>query len=367
MPGVCIFIPRLKIGGAEKQSLLLASVLKDHYDTHLMVFDGSGAEKKYLDYIQQHDIAVHFLHGSPGQRIVQFHKFLKENNIQALFTYLAKCNFIGALVGRWAGLPFIGGGIRSSVLEPNKRRVQRILHNHLFDCTVINNYQGVENLVRYGYKRNKFHVIPNCLDLDHSHIVREPAETVSILSVGRFVPLKDYHTALRAISRLFHSKQYEGFRFRYTIVGYGKLQQQIMEWIDTLKISSVVEVVINPPNLTDYYQSSHIYLSTSIFEGLSNGIIEALSYSLPAVVTNVGDNNRLVFEGKNGFLAKVADDGALAGHLYQLRDPALRNEFGSFSYELVKREYSPEKYRSSYLNLLAQFHIDNQTKENEAQ
>lgn len=45
-----------------------------------------------------------------------------------------------------------------------------------------------------------------------------------------------------------------------------------------------------------------IYLSTSLFEGTSNSIMEAMNADLPIVATNVGDNGLLVKNEINGFL-----------------------------------------------------------------
>lgn len=53
-----------------------------------------------------------------------------------------------------------------------------------------------------------------------------------------------------------------------------------------------------------YLQSSDLYLSTSRFEGLPYGLIEAASQGLPIVASDVKGNNEVVSHGHNGFLFK---------------------------------------------------------------
>jgi len=54
----------------------------------------------------------------------------------------------------------------------------------------------------------------------------------------------------------------------------------------------------------NYLVSSDLYLSTSRFEGLPYGLIEAASVGLPIVASNVKGNNEVVSYGDNGFLFK---------------------------------------------------------------
>lgn len=53
-----------------------------------------------------------------------------------------------------------------------------------------------------------------------------------------------------------------------------------------------------------YLQSSDLYISTSRFEGLPYGLIEAASVGLPIVASNVKGNNEVVSHRYNGFLFK---------------------------------------------------------------
>jgi glycosyltransferase involved in cell wall biosynthesis len=123
--------------------------------------------------------------------------------------------------------------------------------------------------------------------------------------------------------------------------------------VEEFGVADVVNIYINPKNVQDIVLASDIYLSTSLFEGTSNSIMEALNWSLPVVATNVGDNNHLIKEGENGYLHEIADAESMAESLSILLQSAeLRNEFGRNSNKNLRDNYSMEIFEKRYLDLI---------------
>ena len=97
---------------------------------------------------------------------------------------------------------------------------------------------------------------------------------------------------------------------------------------------------------------SDIYLSTSLFEGTSNSIMEGLNANLPIVATNVGDNNHLVYNEVNGYLVGVKDVDALTDKFQiLLMDNSLRQKMGKESKKILEHNYSINIFRSKYRDL----------------
>ncbi|MFC2089013.1 glycosyltransferase, partial [Calditrichota bacterium] len=258
-------------------------------------------------------------------------------------------NFIGGIIGRFSGVKASIGGIRSSIIDRKKVILNRLLHNYINKYTIFNNYSGVENLSRIGFKKNKCIVIPNAIEINKYPIKRNYSKVINILSVGRFHPAKDYYTSLMAIKIL--SKKLD--HFKYYIIGYGYLEKEIRKLINDFGLTNFVTIKINPNNIGDFYIKSHIYLLTSIYEGLSNTIMEAMSYSLPIVATNVGDNNRLVKNGVNGFIEEVKDYNGISECLFKLITQYKNLEkFGNNSFKILKENYSFEQFQKRYFNFL---------------
>ena len=96
-----------------------------------------------------------------------------------------------------------------------------------------------------------------------------------------------------------------------------------------------------------------IYLSTSIQEGTSNSILEAMNAGLPIVATDVGDNAHMVQHERNGFIAPVKDVAALSMYVGRLiGSKELRIEFGVQSQKRIEEEYSLEQICNAYIELI---------------
>ena len=141
--------------------------------------------------------------------------------------------------------------------------------------------------------------------------------------------------------------------FRFCIVGYGVLEEQIREWVKEFCIEDKTDIYIKPNNVSELERNADIYISTSLFEGTSNSIMEALNWSLPVVATNVGDNDRLVVDGENGYLHPVGDVNGIAASLCLLLDSSnLRNKMGYKGNQNLKENYSIEIFEKRYMDLI---------------
>lgn len=72
------------------------------------------------------------------------------------------------------------------------------------------------------------------------------------------------------------------------------METQVRKWIRQYVIDDITTIYINPNNIAELLDQADIYISTSLFEGTSNSIMEAMNADLPIVATNVGDNGQLV-------------------------------------------------------------------------
>ena len=118
-------------------------------------------------------------------------------------------------------------------------------------------------------------------------------------------------------------------------------------------IAGITDILINPDNISQYLNKADIYLSTSLFEGTSNSIMEGMNANLSVVATNVGDNSYLVKDGANGFLAEKRDVDALAHHLETLiTNKNMRQQFGKRSKEILYNYYSLNTFRDRYIQTI---------------
>jgi len=349
MKNICIFTNTLCSGGAEKQAVLLAKVLSSRYSVWLVVYYSEQAEQKFLNIIRENNIQVVYFSGPHFKKMYSLYHFLKRKKINIIFSYLLTTNLIAGTIGRLSGVKFIYTGIRNANLGKRKEIVQKFIQNTLSTKTIYNNYKGLELLLIKGFNPKKAVVIPNCFELNNDVIIRKKKQQLIILSLGRFVEQKDWITSLESIKLL----RVKFANFRYYIVGYGRLERQIREWIVSNNTSKYITMIINPSNINKYYQQADIYLQTSLFEGLSNTVMEAMSFSLPLVTTNVGDNNRLVINEKNGYLCEKGDIKGIFEKLLSLcSSREKRVKLGLESYKFLSKNYTTDVFISNYSQLI---------------
>lgn len=347
MKRVSILLSTIDSGGAEKQAVLLATLLAKHTEVNLIVLYGDHTEyKRNIDLLAESTVKVHKLIGKMLFKLRRIKSIIKESETEVLLNYLTMPDFVGALVGRMCGIR-VYNGIRNSRMPKSKMLIEKVAHNHLATGTIYNCYSGADYFGNHGFRRKKNIVIPNCFPDIEETIIRPDHKVKTIITVGRFDPQKDYETLIKSVSRLSRND------FRLCIVGYGVLEEQIRTWVKEYNIENMTDIYIKPNNVPELERNADIYISTSFFEGTSNSIMEALNWSLPVVATNVGDNDHLVIDGENGFLHPIGDVDGLSASLCQLLDSAkLRNQMGQMSNLNLRENFSMEIFEKRYIDLI---------------
>lgn len=349
---ILILMNALAMGGAEKQSLLLAKALRDHYNVHYIVQKKEPRLKQHIEFIEREGLNYIQLSGHFVTRFWQLVTYIKRNNIKLLVAMLTLDNAMAACISLFTGIKCIGG-VRSSYLPFNKFWVTWLAQKFILDHVVFNNHFGRELFIKKGFSAKKSSVIHNTLSDAKGEIIRNPSEAIKILSVGRFTFEKDYLTALRAIALL--NEKLDGKQVEYTIIGDGDLREEVNGWIKTLKINNA-RIIISPDNPDLFYRDADIYLMSSISEGLPNSIMEAFNYTLPVVTTDVGDAKFLVEDGISGYLVPPGDFHALSERLNSLvLDYDRRISFGLQGHKHVINTFAEELFRSRYINLINRY------------
>lgn len=346
---IAVFVKNLTSGGAEKQAVLLSKVLSTDYDVHFVVFNAAKTHQKYLDMIYEAPkVHLALFNGGHLSRFRQLFSYIKENNIELIFSYLTAANLYACLAGSITGAKVITG-LRNAELPTRKLIVERFLTNHMSAITITNCFTGKRYFVSHGFKEKKIHVIPNCFDNISPFSLKNETDTTYIITVGRFVEQKDYHTAIKSVSLAYSTHK----DIRFCIIGFGKLEQEIRRWVKEEGIADITNILINPDDISGYLSKADIYLSTSLFEGTSNSIMEGMNADLPIIATNVGDNAYLVEEGKNGHLTKKKDVDAIAKAICNLvSDKEKRQQYGRYSKCLLIEKYSTGTFRDRYLQII---------------
>jgi glycosyltransferase involved in cell wall biosynthesis len=144
----------------------------------------------------------------------------------------------------------------------------------------------VNNLYRFGFVRESIKIIPWGID-NKLFTYRERAFGIPVqfIHIANLHPVKDQETLLRAF-KLICEKTFA----HLTIIGVGISEQRVKQLILTLDLSERVTMIGLQPyhTLPYYYHSADILLHTSISEGQSEVVTEAMNCGVLVCGTQVG-------------------------------------------------------------------------------
>jgi glycosyltransferase involved in cell wall biosynthesis len=135
-------------------------------------------------------------------------------------------------------------------------------------------------------------------------------------------------------------------------VGDGPLGEDLRNKAMSLGIDHAVIWLGRRDDVPILLQCFDIFVQSSLFEGMSNTILEAMATGLPIVATDTGGNSELVKNGRNGALIPVAGVSALVGAVgAYLQNPALRTQHGAESRRRVEVDFDLSLMASRYADL----------------
>jgi colanic acid/amylovoran biosynthesis glycosyltransferase len=163
--------------------------------------------------------------------------------------------------------------------------------------------------------------------------------TLRIISTGSLISLKGHEYALLAIRRLLD----QGLRVQLEIIGSGADRQRLVFAIHDLELEPHVRLHgrLTPEEVRQKLQQADLFLLSSVSEGISNAVLEAMACGLPIVTTDSGGMREAVTDGVEGFLVPARDPAAMSGALARFAaDPTLRARMGRAGRARVLREFS---------------------------
>jgi sugar transferase (PEP-CTERM/EpsH1 system associated) len=156
-------------------------------------------------------------------------------------------------------------------------------------------------------------------------------------TVGRLDPIKGHVSLMRAFAQL--ATKYP--LAKLLVVGAGPCYQQLESLKKQLRLNDRIVLLGERDDVSTLLQSLDVYVLPSIFEGISNTILEAMASGLPVVATRVGGNGELIQDGVTGQLIPKQDVAALTEALaLYLRQPSLALQHGAAGRRRVEEQFS---------------------------
>jgi glycosyltransferase involved in cell wall biosynthesis len=337
-------------GGAERATVALLKGLHDRgHDVLLLCNDQSVASQSAARGVPAEVCAI-------GGDIAMPHAFrlsrvLKRHKPDVFIVGTFKKLFLAALGAKMAGVPRVIArvGLESDTPRSIKYRVAL---KRWTDGVVVN-----ANRMAEPFKGKSVRVIWNAVDSRHMtpdatklrHELDIPADAFVIGTVARLALQKRIDRLLE-VSGLLPD-------VLCIIAGEGTRREELTKKMSELGVSERVRFLGHRNDVGDVLAALDVFVVTSDTEGLSNAMLEAMSYGLPVVSTDVSGAEDALGEDSEGQRAGIVTDfdpRSIAEGISTLKnDPELRGAMGLRARRRAMNQFSIDKMLSEWEEFLS--------------
>jgi glycosyltransferase involved in cell wall biosynthesis len=260
----------------------------------------------------------------------------------------------GALARLWRPgmrLIYTEHGRLSDAPPSPKRRVANVMFGIFPNAVFAVSRELRDHMVQEGFSPTRAGVIYNGIDLGavpravERGIMRQELgvsdDMFVIGTIARLDPVKDLLTLIRAVARL-------GATAMLLVIGDGTEMRTLEQEAAAAGISDRVRFLGQRNDARRWLAGCDVYANSSISEGVSLTILEAMAAALPVVATRVGGTPE-VLDDASGILVPARDPGTLSNALAALHvNPARRLVMGDAARRRVETHFTIDRMVSEY-------------------
>lgn len=351
----------LDVGGLEYLVLnLIKKLNKAKYNVSICSLSAKGKlEEKFIKM----GIKVYHIEKSRGIDYLLYFKLaslLRKNQIDIIHTHNPAPWFYGVVAGKLAGIKAAVHTEHSYLFAEQKRLMlaERLL-SKITETIVSDSDKVTDFLVKkLGIHEERITTIVNGIDIDKFKIVVDvmakktefgiAEDSLVIGNVARLEPVKNHLYLLDVFSKVIRSFP----KAVLVIVGGGSQFEILKLKAVELGIKNKVFFLGVRDDIPELLGLFDIFALTSINEGISLSLLEAMAAGRPIVATNVGGNPDVVVDGKTGFLLPLKDSEKMAEKIVSLlSNKELSIRMGEAGLKRAEQLFSLDRMVKNYENI----------------
>ena len=229
---------------------------------------------------------------------------------------------IGTLVGFLLKRPLIvtihGSDLRMAMTTSSwMRRLFLFVCQQAIHLTCVSQVQK-EEMVKLGIDEWKISVFPmgideTILENGKQREKEKGGRPLTILSNRNLQPIYNLPLLIRAIPLILKEEPHTNV----LIAGEGPDRKRLEKEANDLRVTSSIQFLGRVPHekMVDLLAHVDVYVSTSLFDGTSVSLLEAMGAGAFPVVTDIPANREWIVHGENGFLVPPHEEKLLANRV----------------------------------------------------
>ena len=348
-------------GGSERQMRQLAAALP--FAVHVAFLRPNEDRERELQAAGIKTCYVplrSYMSTDPLTAALRLQQYWYANGIRLVHTFDAPSTTFFVPVARLAGIPVVLASQRGNRrLDPKITQRLRRFTDPFAHGVVVNAPALRDHLVRdAGIARDKIRFCPNGLDTTRFTAegrVRLPelaAASVVVGCVAAHRPEKQLPFLVDGFADI--ARQRPGVKL--VLVGSGSETPHILERIATHQLGAQCVIIPHTADTAPILRSIDIFQLTSVSEGQSNSLMEAMACGCAVVASDVEGTRDLVRDGVNGFLFAYGNRQDLVAKTRTLVDDAeLRGSIAKDASQWVRSTMSVEASAARMAEIYQEF------------
>lgn len=343
-----LFTSVLSGGGAERVLCELANSLSYKHSCILV-----AAYKTENEYMLLPSVRKEYIDGSastknPLKQLVRLRNILKKEKPDICVSFLPQPNF--KLLISSIGLPVKKLiSVRNDPRKEYSGRMDQLLLRLLYPMAHGIVFQTEDAQAWFSPElQKKSRIIMNQVSARFFNTQRK--EEKYYVATGRLNRQKNYGLMIRSFASF--AAEYPSAVLK--IYGEGELRQELEELICELEMEGNIRLMGASTDVPELLSNAKAFLLSSDFEGMPNGLLEAMAMGLPCVSTDCpcGGPRTVIEDYTNGILVPVGDESAFAEALYELEASlSLREKLGKAA-RIKALEFHPEHVVQQWENYM---------------
>jgi sugar transferase (PEP-CTERM/EpsH1 system associated) len=363
---ILYLVLEMDLGGLQRiVNLLIRKINKEQFIPYLCCLDRGGL---FYEQLINEQVTTFILHRKTGpfdtKLFLNLFRILRTHKIDIIHSQNG-CSSYAALTGRLVGVKGIVHTDHGRLVPDKKSAILEDRISSLF----FNHFVAVSDHLRdylatvVKVSSAKLITIINGVDIDTFKPLPPPARVklrselgigeneIIIGTVCRLDPIKNLEFLIRNMKSICKVIP----ECKLLIVGDGPSREQLMSYAQASGIKSKVMFLGTKQNIEQMLGAFDLYVCTSLSEGTSMTILEAMACGLPIVASAVGGNPGLV-DDSNGSLFPPYDPNLFIKNAIRIiNNPPLLKKMGENSRAKVASSFSlnrvVKQYEDLYLSL----------------